>query len=119
MLLVQRRYDPHQGKWALPGGFVEPEEKVVDAAKRELEEETAVRQIELSQFGTYGDPGRDPRGRVVCVAHWAILENKPDATAGDDAANCGWFDLDNLPDLAFDHAQILSDVRERLQAIRM
>jgi 8-oxo-dGTP diphosphatase len=116
VLLIQRGRDPFQGKWALPGGFVDEGEKVLDAAKRELEEETGISGQNLVQFGAYGDPGRDPRGRVVSIAHWVLLEAKPEATAGDDAAEYGWFDLDHLPDLAFDHARILFDVRERLRS---
>jgi 8-oxo-dGTP diphosphatase len=118
VLLVQRRHDPFQGKWALPGGFVEEEEKVLDGAKRELQEETGVENISLTQFGAYGDPGRDPRGRTVSIVYWSLLEKQPDATAADDAANCKWFDLNQLPDLAFDHAQILADVRNRLKLMR-
>jgi 8-oxo-dGTP diphosphatase len=115
VLLVQRGHDPHKGRWAIPGGFVEEQERVLTAAERELLEETGISGVRLEQFATYGDPGRDPRGRVVCVVHWARLLSKPEATAGDDAALCEWFSLDNLPDMAFDHEQILQDVRERLK----
>ena len=118
VLLVQRKHEPFQGKWALPGGFVDEGEKVLDAAKRELQEETGVENISLTQFGAYGDPGRDPRGRVVSVVHWSLLEKQPSARAADDAADCKWFDLNDLPDLAFDHAQILADVRNRLKLMR-
>jgi 8-oxo-dGTP diphosphatase len=118
VLLVQRRNDPFQGKWALPGGFVDEEEKVLDGANRELQEETGVENISLTQFGAYGDPGRDPRGRVVSVVYWSLLEKQPAATAADDAVDCKWFDLNQLPDLAFDHAQILADVRNRLKLMR-
>lgn len=118
VLLVQRRNDPFQGKWALPGGFVDEDEKVLDGAKRELQEETGVENVSLTQFGAYGDPGRDPRGRVVSVVYWSLLEKQPSAHAADDAADCKWFDLNDLPDLAFDHAQILADVRNRLKLMR-
>ncbi len=118
VLLVQRGHDPFQGKWALPGGFVEEGEKVLDGAKRELQEETGIENIPLTQFGAYGDPGRDPRGRVVCVVYWSLLEKKPSTTAADDAADCNWFDLNQLPELAFDHEQILGDVRNRLKLMR-
>ena len=118
VLLVQRQNDPFQGKWALPGGFVDETEKVLDGAKRELREETGVENISLTQFGAYGDPGRDPRGRVVSVVYWSLLEKQPEASAADDAADCKWFDLNELPDLAFDHAQILADVRSRLKLMR-
>jgi len=118
VLLVQRKHDPFQGKWGLPGGFVDEGEKVLDAAKRELQEETGVENIPLAQFGAYGDPGRDPRGRIVSIVYWSLLETKPDATAADDAADCNWFDLNQLPEMAFDHAQILADVRNRLKLMR-
>src|SRR5688572_16324218 len=96
VLLVQRKHDPFRGKWGLPGGFVDEGEKVLDAAKRELQEETGVENISLAQFGAYGDPGRDPRGRIVSIVYWSLLEKKPDATAADDAADCNWFDLNQL-----------------------
>lgn len=115
VLLIQRGFDPHKGKWAIPGGFVEEEEGVLAAAERELQEETGISGVPLKQFATYGDPGRDPRGRVVCVVYWARLSSKPAATAGDDAAMCRWFSLNRLPELAFDHAQILQDVRTRIE----
>ena len=115
VLLVQRKYDPFKGKWGFPGGFVDPDEKVLDGAKRELQEETGITNVELSQFGAYGDPGRDPRGRTVSFVYWAFPKEKPHAKAADDAANCGWFSLDNLPEMAFDHGKILSDVRNRLK----
>ena len=115
ILLIQRGNDPYKGQWALPGGFVEEEEKVLTAAARELQEETGISGVKLKQFATYGDPGRDPRGRVVCVVHWAKLKTKPKTIAGDDAAAARWFSLDDLPELAFDHAKILQDLRERLR----
>ena len=115
VLLVQRKHDPFQGKWALPGGFVDPDERVLDAAKRELLEETGVGHIDLTQFGAYGDPGRDPRGRTVSIVFWSFLDEKPRAKASDDAANCEWFSLDRLPEMAFDHGKILTDVRNRMR----
>jgi len=115
ILLIQRGHDPFKGKWALPGGFVEEEEKVLTAAARELQEETGISGVKLKQFATYGDPGRDPRGRVVCVVHWARLKTKQEAIAGDDAALARWFSFNDLPELAFDHAKILKDFREHLR----
>ncbi len=115
VLLVRRKHGPFEGKWCIPGGFVDPDEKVIDAAARELEEETAVKGVFLSQFGTYGDPGRDPRGRIVCVVYWSFPQSRPDSMAGDDAAECAWYRLDQLPEMAFDHAMILEDVRIRLK----
>ncbi len=118
VLLVRRKNDPFQGKWGLPGGFVDDDEKVLDAAKRELREETGVENVSLTQFGAYGDPGRDPRGRTVSIVYWSLLEKKPQTNAADDAADCGWFDMNELPELAFDHGQILADVRSRLKLMR-
>ena len=115
VLLIRRKNDPFQGSWALPGGFVDPEEKIPDAAIRELQEETGITGVSLREFGAYGDPGRDPRGRVVCVVYWTVLDRKPEAVAADDAAECRWFDLDLLPDPAFDHGRILIDARRKLK----
>jgi 8-oxo-dGTP diphosphatase len=115
VLLIQRKADPFAGKWALPGGFVGETERLSDAARRELKEETGVEQADLEQLHTFGDPGRDPRGWTVSVAYLALVspdQLKP--AAGDDAAAVGWFRLDELPPLAFDHADILARVRHRL-----
>jgi len=117
VLLIRRKNEPFRGKWALPGGFVDAEERIPNAALRELEEETGITGVPLKEFGTYGEPGRDPRGRVVCVVYWAHLPEKPTATANDDAAECGWFDLDHPPEMAFDHAQILADARRRFHEL--
>ena len=115
VLLIRRKNEPFQGKWALPGGFVEMDETIEAGAERELWEETGIRGVSLEQFGTYGDPGRDPRGRVVGVVYWALLTEKPKETAGDDAAEAAWFPLDALPEMAFDHDKILKDARERMR----
>ncbi len=98
------------GKWALPGGFVEIEEDLEDGANRELEEETGLKEIELSQFKSYGKPGRDPRGRTISVVYYGYLTNEnQEAKAGDDAAETGWFTIGDLPELAFDHEEIIHD----------
>jgi 8-oxo-dGTP diphosphatase len=99
----------------MPGGFVDENERLADAARRELEEETGVKVADLEQLYTAGDPGRDPRGWTVSVAYLARInadEVKP--IAADDAAEVGWFALDDLPQLAFDHAMILARARARL-----
>lgn len=117
ILLIQRKKDPFAGSWALPGGFVEENEPLADAARRELVEETGVSVADLEQLYTAGDPGRDPRGWTVSVVYLARVE--PDAVkpvAADDAAAVGWFALDQLPALAFDHAMLLARVRARLLA---
>lgn len=107
VLLIQRSHDPFAGTWALPGGFVEAGERLEDAALRELEEETGVKNLAIQQVYTFGDPGRDPRGWVVSVAHCALVEIAAHpATASSDARQVGWFPVERLPDLAFDHARV-------------
>lgn len=115
LLLIRREKDPFAGRWALPGGFVEEGEKVEEGARRELMEETSISVGNLRQLGTYGDPGRDPRGWTVSVVFFTHeVDHHHQAAAGDDAAEVGWFSLMDPPPLAFDHAQILSDLRTRL-----
>ena len=115
ILLIQRKADPFAGKWALPGGFVDENERLIDAARRELMEETGLDQTGLEQLHTFGDPGRDPRGWTVSIAYLArVSPDQLAPVAGDDAAAVGWFPLDGPPPLAFDHADILSRVRHRL-----
>jgi len=116
VLLIERKNDPFQGQWALPGGFVEDDEDLPTAAIRELEEETGIGDlVDLEQYKSYGKPGRDPRGRTVtCVFYGFLSEEAPKENAGSDAADAKWFSIYQLPDLAFDHALILSDVKEHL-----
>lgn len=115
VLAVKRGREPFKGRWALPGGFVEPEESLEQAAKRELREETGLEatRVHLEQLATFGDPRRDPRGRVVSVAYLGLAPGLPPPVAGDDAAGAAWKDVAELlrsrSRLAFDHAQILSD----------
>lgn len=118
VLLVRRGVAPYKGKWALPGGFVLPDEDLRPAAERELEEETGVAGTagHLEQLATYGTPRRDPRGRVVTVAYLALLPLEPSLRAGSDAAAADWHDVARLPRLAFDHGQILADGVERARA---
>jgi 8-oxo-dGTP diphosphatase len=115
VLLIRRKSPPFAARWALPGGFVDENEPLERAARRELEEETGVSVTEIEQLYTFGDPGRDPRGWTVSVAYLAWVkwrEVKP--RAADDAAEVGWFALGRLPPLAFDHALILKRARERI-----
>ncbi len=111
ILLIQRKDPPFKGLWALPGGFMEMEETLEEAARRELMEETGIRAAELIRFDTYDRPGRDPRGRTITqvfVMIWKEALGIPEA--GSDAAGLQWFGLHLLPELAFDHKEIVGDV---------
>jgi 8-oxo-dGTP diphosphatase len=116
ILLIQRGNPPFQGRWALPGGLVEEDEDLDVCARRELEEETGVTGLDLEQLHAFGAPHRDPRGRFVTVAYYTLV--RPDRLkpqAASDAANLRWFAIDELPSLAFDHAQIIALARCRLR----
>jgi 8-oxo-dGTP diphosphatase len=117
VLLVRRASTPFKGSWALPGGFVQEGESLPECARRELLEETGVDEAYLEQLYTFGDPDRDPRGRVVTVAYFALVRSDDlILEAATDADAAAWFPVDELPDLAFDHAEILQVARERLSA---
>lgn len=121
VLLVQRGVDPFAGMWAIPGGFKRPDETLDEAARRELSEETGIDGASvLRQFGTYGDPGRDPRMNVVTVAYVAVLRDLDAPAAGTDAAVAALVPVDDVlagrVELAFDHARILGDAIDRVRA---
>lgn len=111
VLLVRRGREPFQGAWAIPGGFVDVGERVEDAARRELVEETGLRGDIVDLLGVYSDPKRDPRGHTVSVAFVMKVGGIVDVQAGDDADEARWFSLVKLPALAFDHERILADAR--------
>ncbi len=116
LLLIQRKREPFQDRWALPGGFVEIEEDLPEAVARELAEETGLTGVPLEQLRTFGKPGRDPRGRTITVAYFGIAGKNPEQVkAADDAANVQWFDIEHLPALAFDHNEIARYAIERLK----
>lgn len=118
VLLIRRRHRPFEGCWAIPGGFVGVAESLDDAARRELEEETGLRNVYLEQLYTFGRPDRDPRTRVISVAYYALLPGHASETrAGDDAQAARWFPVAALPaNLAFDHGHIFDVALRRLRA---
>jgi 8-oxo-dGTP diphosphatase len=114
--LIQRALDPFKGKWALPGGFVHIDETLDDAARRELAEETGLKDVYLEQLYSFGDLRRDPRERIVSVAYYALVAlGKHTLHASTDAASAAWFCVADLPSLAFDHDRILSVAVQRLK----
>jgi 8-oxo-dGTP diphosphatase len=116
VLLVRRKKDPFAGQWALPGGFLEIEEPVADAALRELEEETGLRRLSLlAPLSAYGAPGRDPRGRTISLAHIGLVRPPiPRIRGGDDAADATWHAVTEVGGLAFDHDFILDEALDWL-----
>jgi 8-oxo-dGTP diphosphatase len=116
VLLIQRKLQPFQHTWALPGGFVRIDETLDEAARRELEEEAGVSDVYLEQLYTFGALDRDPRERVVAVAYYALAKlSDHRIRAATDAMGVGWFGLEDLPKLAFDHTEIVSRAHERLR----
>jgi 8-oxo-dGTP diphosphatase len=115
VLLIKRRKEPFKDRWAFPGGFVDENEALENAAARELQEETGLKGIKLVQIGAFGDPGRDPRGHTVSVVFAAVLEKRQEARAADDAADAQWHSARRPPKLAFDHQKILKFAIKRVE----
>jgi len=109
VLLIQRGQEPFKNMWALPGGFIQMDEILETACRRELKEETGLVVANMTQFRTYDAVDRDPRHRTISVIYTSEIDVKKEVLGGDDAARAEWFAIDSLPKLAFDHKQILSD----------
>lgn len=115
VLLVKRRIPPFKDQQAIPGGFVLPDEDLDQAALRELREETGVTDVYLEQLYSFGDPQRDPRGRVISIAYFALISSEQQLKAGTDASEASWWPVHGVPHLSFDHAKILAYAIERLR----
>lgn len=115
VLLIQRKFGPFEGVWALPGGFVGMEETLMEACQRELFEETGIKNVELNQFYTFDAVNRDPRHRTITTVFYGRINDTANVIGGDDAAKADWFPIISLPEMAFDHAEIIGKfVREKL-----
>lgn len=115
ILLIQRKFGPFEGVWALPGGFVGIEETLIQACHRELFEETGIKGVKLNQFYTFDAVDRDPRHRTISTVFYGRTPSPLDVTGGDDAKKADWFPIISLPDMAFDHAAIIGKfIRELL-----
>jgi len=108
ILFIKRKKEPFQGQWAIPGGFLDEGEDLPVAAARELSEETGVVVDKLEQLGAFGKPGRDPRQHTVSVAYVGFAQENTKAVGADDAEEAKWFSVKNLPELAFDHTDIVT-----------
>lgn len=115
VLLIQRKFGPFEGVWALPGGFVGMEETLMEACQRELFEETGIKEVELNQFYTFDAVNRDPRHRTISTVFCGRIQETLDVLGGDDANKADWFPIISLPEMAFDHAEIIRKfVKEKL-----
>lgn len=118
ILVIKRKNDPYQGKWALPGGFLEEDELLHTGCLRELEEETGLQLKQMQQVGIYDEINRDPRGRTLSVAFTTKLQLRKEIKGNDDAAEAKWILVNELTEVAFDHQQIINDALEKLQITR-
>lgn len=117
ILLIERGIEPFKGKWALPGGFIQMDETAEEGALRELYEETGVKDVYIEQLFTFSDIERDPRGRVISIAFYALVKSTDfDVVGGDDAKSAKWFPIKDIPSLAFDHERILRVAHQRLKS---
>jgi 8-oxo-dGTP diphosphatase len=116
LLLIQRDRDPFQGFWAIPGGFMDMDETLEAAARRELYEETGLQNIALKQMKAYSAIDRDPRHRTISVAFTGFVSDNQQVKAGDDARKAQWFPVRSLPSLAFDHTRIIADAVAKINA---
>jgi 8-oxo-dGTP diphosphatase len=119
ILLIKRKNNPYKDSWALPGGFVDENEDLENAAIRELEEETQIKVSKLEQIGAFGKPFRDPRGHMVSVAFTATVEENTIAIAADDAKEAVWFSCNVLPNLAFDHLEIINTTLSKKKQVHL
>jgi 8-oxo-dGTP diphosphatase len=117
ILLIRRNDEPFKGKWALPGGFLDENETLEECVAREVEEETGLAGIRFYQLEAFSQPDRDPRGRTITVAFWGFCKNKPKLTAGSDATDASWIDINLIPELAFDHDKIIKKALKRAMEI--
>lgn len=117
VLLIERANEPFKGCWAFPGGFMDMEENAEDCAKRELKEETGMEVQSLEYLGTFSEVNRDPRGRTITIAYYAVVE-KSEVVGADDASQARWFPIDSIPSLAFDHEEILRAALKLLNDLR-
>ena len=115
VLLIERKYPPFEGMWALPGGFLEMDETLEEAALRELKEETGITGVHLEQFHTFSKVNRDPRHRTITTVFLGYAgEQTLEPQAGDDASNAKWFALNEMPPLAFDHGDVVEMVKKKI-----
>lgn len=118
VLLIERANAPFKGRWAIPGGFLNMDETTEQCAIRELEEETGLKIDKVHQIGAYSKVDRDPRGRTISVAYLAIVDHPLEVSGGDDAAKAKWFHINALPQLAFDHGEIMADAMAKYDELK-